>query len=533
MIEAQRGNPLVWIAENNIVNEKGVPIRVDKKSNHFFLRDIYTDPSNKIAILKCSQVGVSVLAVLTEIHAAKFWGINQIHTLPTATDVQVFVPDKVNQIIRSNPVIREDIPDKEVDAINQKQFGKAFLYFKGTLSKRETFMLSSDRNTYDEVDRSIISEIANYSSRLEGASSLKMERWISTPTMPGFGIDMVWGTSTQNHWRFRCSRCNHEQHMIWPDNINMEKGEYICSKCGKPLRAGDVRSGRWIEKWANREVSGYWINQMMAPWITAESMVKSYKECEEGVNEQTLEYFYNHKMGLPYVSAESQIPASVIYKNLTEKEHTETNTAMGVDVQLHELYVMMGNEQGVYAILILRDSPEYIETDGREGKSKWDRLQEMMIMFDVRYGVIDGGFTPNEVVKFARKNPGKIWVNWYKEDPKKVKMVRFSDDAPFDQAKRDANEDIKVLSDRNRLIDLVLLDLRKGNIRFFFNRNHENLQTFIKHTGVCYARVVPDRFGIEKREWVSVGKDDFLHALVYWRIAMVKKEKSEGIDRNY
>jgi len=870
-------SPLVWIKEEKIKNEKGIPIEVHKNSNHFFLEEIYRDDSDKIAIIKPSQVGISIWAVLTEIHAAKHWGINQIHTLPTAHDVGVFVPDKVNQLIRANPIIKKDIPEKEVDAVSQKQFGKSFVYFKGTVSKRETFMLSSDRNcyeegteilttkgfkkvedislednlytlnqetkkveihqpteltegevdeivrfksgyydlgvtrnhrmfvapyyrkqgyevkradellkekafkfgidagefefrttgnikikekivkrqqgssllkekeyhyfseydrkvfykfmgwylsegsvvkvneklkgsiaisqrkkeehvkdiekvldemnvkwrydgrvfyfvdwalaiylerlghsdkkyipyellhdkenliyllerlywgdaskrdnekygylntiskeladtiqiawlmigvnsritktktrgktiyrvgdkrykfavfnrykkrkkggevvlekgkkkvycptvknnivlvrdkknsllwcgqTYDEVDRSDITEIANYSSRLEGASSLGMERWISTPTVPGFGIDMVWEGSTQNHWRFNCFNCKHEQHMQWPENIDMEKGKYICSKCGKELRDKDIRNGRWVERFPGREITGYWISQMIAPWISPENMIKTYDECERGLNELTLEYFYNHKLGLPFVSAESQIPASLIYKNLVRHDHTEVNSVMGVDVQLRELYVIIGNEQGVYAILVLKDNEEYIETEGREGKSKWDRLEEIMKIFDVRYGVIDGGFMPNDVIRFARKHPGKIWVNWYKEDPKKIKVIRFQEDKPFSQ-KTGENEDIKVLSDRNRLIDLLLEDLKKGNIRFFYERTNENLQALIRHLGFCYARMTPDRVGIEKREWVSTGKDDYLHALCYYKIALVKKEKSEGLD---
>jgi hypothetical protein len=530
MIDAIRQSPLAWIIHEKIRNEKGQQIEFGRKSSHFFLDDIYNDINTKIVVRKPSQVGVSTLLNLTEIHAAKYWGINQIHTLPTAHDVQVFVPDKVNQLIRVNPSIREGIPEKEVDAVNQKQFGKGFLYFKGTVSKRETFMLTSDRNDYDEVDRSNIREIANYSSRLEGKASLGMERWVSTPTMPGFGVDMVWEGSDQKHWRFKCTRCNTEQHMEWPDNIDMKEGKYICSKCGRELKEEDIRQGRWEARYPNREVKGYWITQMLAPWISPENMIKEYNECERGINEKTLEYFYNHKMGMPYVSSDSQIPASLIYKNLITSDHTEINSVMGVDVQLRELYVIIGSEQGVYGILILRNSPEYEETNGKEGKSKWDRLDEIMKIFDVRYGVIDGGFTPNEVIKFARKHEGKIYVNWYKEDPKKLRIIRFGEDTPFTEKSKDVNEDIKVLSDRNRLIDMTLEDLKKGRIRFYYERTNENLQEMIRHLSVCYARIVPDRVGIEKREWVSTGKDDYLHALNYFKIALIKKTKSESLD---
>jgi len=525
-------SPLMWIREEKIKNEKGKPIELGRESNHYFLRDFYEDEARSIVVKKPSQVGISIAAILTEIHAGKFWGINQIHTLPTASDVQVFVPDKVNEIIKSNPCIREGMDKKQVDAIQQKQFGKAFLYFKGTVSKREAQMLSSDRNTYDEVDRSEIQEIVNYSSRMEGASSLRLERWISTPTMPEFGIDSVWGMSDQKHWRFNCPKCKHEQHMEWPGNIDIEKGRYMCSKCGATITHEDIRKGEWKARFPNREMSGYWMTQMICPWISPENMIKTYHECEEGLNEMTIEYFYNHKLGMPYVSTESQIPASLIYKNLVKQEHTENNSVIGVDVQLRELYAVVGNENGVYALLVLKDDELYKQTEGEEGKSKWGRLSEMMDIYDARYVVIDGGFMPNDVIRFARDHEGKAYVNWYKEDPKKVQIVRFGEDVPFTEKRKEVDEDIKVLTDRNRMIDQILNELKKGDIRFHFEKNDQRIQEFVSHAGRVYARVAPDKVGIEKREWVSTGKDDFLHALVYWRIGMIKKNRMEkGIDK--
>ncbi len=525
IIKPEAVNPLMWVRKEKIKNEKGYPIQLGSKSAHFFLTDFYQQTAKKIVVRKASQIGVSIGAIITELHAAKYWGINQIHTLPTATDVQAFVPDKVNQLIRMNPVIREGLSGKEVEAIAQKQFGKAFLYFKGTVSKRETFMLTSDRNTYDEVDRSDIQEIANYSSRLEGLTSLRMERWISTPTMPGFGIDRVWEMSDQRHWRFICRKCKTEQHFEWIKNVDLEGETYICSHCGEDIIWEDVLKGDWKARFPEREMVGYWVNQMMCSWIKPKDMIQSYKDCEDGVNDLSLEYFYNHKMGCPYISTDSQIPASLFYKNLSKNEHLETNSCIGVDVQLRELYVCVGNEEGVYGLLVLRDDENYIETDGRDGVSKWDRLAEVMQAYEAMYVVIDGGFMPRDVVKFARENPGKVYVNWYKEDPKKMLIVRFGEDVPFTEKRKEVDEDIKVLSDRNRIIDKTLEDLKKGHIKFFFDQNHNRLKELIEHCNRVYARVAPDRVGTEKREWISTGKDDFLHAMIYYRIALIKQKK--------
>lgn len=530
-----RGSTLAWIREEKILNEKGKRIQMEKDSPHFFLKQLYADTSRDIAVQKPSQIGVSTWAILTELHDAKYLGINQIHTLPTASDVTKFVQSKTNEMIRNNPTIREGMSSKEVDAVAQKQFGKSFLYYKGTVSERETLMLTSDRNWYDELDSSDQGAIGFYESRLEGAESLREKRYISTPTMPAYGINKVFEESDQRHWRFKCSVCNHEQHMVWPDNIDMKKVRYICSKCGSTITESDIRNGRWKAKYPSRGPdsqgengrSGYQLTQMIAPWITPADIVKSYKEAEEGRNEMTMEYFYNHKLGLPFILTSGQFSADLIYKNLVNRDHIEVNSVMGVDVQLNELYAIVGSEEGVYGIARLRDDQDFINSNGKIGKGKWQRWAELMQVYDVRYCVIDGGFTPNEVIKNAEKFPGKVWVNWYKSDPKKEKIIRFPDEKFTAKQKTDVAE-IKVLTDRDRIMDWLLQDLRQGKIRFFYNRQDEAVKKLISHIITTYSRTVTDRLGIEKREWVSTGKDDLLHALVYFKIGLQRKLLVEG-----
>lgn len=522
-----KNSTMVWIRHKKIKNEKGKRIKLGRKSPHFFLRDLYMDNSQEIAVQKPSQIGVSTWAILTELHDGRYWGINQIHTLPTANDVTKFVQSKTNEIIKQNPAVKAGLADKEVDAIAQKQFGKGFLYYLGTVSERATLMITSDRNWYDELDKSDQGNIGFYESRMEGEDSMRQKRYISTPTMPGYGINKVFEESDQKHWRFTCPKCYTEQHMQWPDNIDMEKACYICSRCGKPITEETIRSGGWKAKYPGRRISGYQLTQMIAPWIRPADLIRAYRDAEKGKNDMTMEYFYNHKLGLPYIEASGQIPASVILGNLIDTDHVEVNSVMGVDVQLHELYMMIGREEGVYGIAKVRDDQEYIDTNGKMGKSKWDRWAELMRVYDVRYCVIDGGFTPNEVIKAAGMFPGKVWVNWYKDDPKKEKIIRFGDEE-FTGKQKDEVAEIRILTERDRMIDWLLMDLKQGRIRFFYAANSEAIKTLIEHVKTTYARMVTDRLGLSHREWVSTGKDDYLHALVYFKIALERKKMNEG-----
>ena len=537
---AIRASTRAWIRSKGIVNEKGKPVDVGKNSPHFFLNELYDlpadEPGQEVAIQKPSQAGVSTWAILSEIHDSRYYGINQIHTLPTIDAVNKFVPSKVNEMIKRNPAIKMLVKDKEVESVSQKQFGKGFLYFKGTKSESESLMLTSDRNTYDELDKSEMQSIGIYDSRQEGWDSLRQKRYISTPTVPNYGINKVVLESDQRHWRFNCGHCGKEQHMEWPANVSLERKVYVCSTCGGDLKSEWIRpkskknpegTGRWKAKYPGRKRRGYLMTQMIIPWITCASLVDYYNDAQAGKNEATMDYFYNHKLGLPYVSSESRISKDIILRNLTNREHIELNSCMGVDVQERELYLHIGTEEGVFVIARVRDTEEYIESHGKHGKSKWDRWAELMEAYDVRYCVIDGGYKPQDSIDAAKRFPGRVWVNWYKDDPKKAKVIRFSDD-DFTGDQKDFEEEIRILTERDRIIDMLLEDLKHGRIRFFYGPHDEAIKMLIEHVETTYARTVTDRLGIASREWVSTGKDDLLHALIYFKIALERKARTES-----
>jgi len=497
---------LAWIKNENIKNEKGEPIEFDQ---HCFLLDIYTDDAKIIVIRKAAQVGVSTFAILKELHDAKYKGINQIHTLPTRDDVWKFVPDKVDGIIKANPSIQ--ITGK--NEVEQKQIGKAFIYYKGTFMEKEAIMLTSDRNIYDEVNKSNAEVIRDYRSRL-GASKIGEEIYISTPTIPNFGIDALWDQSDQKHWRFKCPKCKTWQHMEWEKNVDFDFKKYVCQKCRQELKPETIKSGRWEARFPGEEISGYWIPQMIAPWRTCADLIK---ELESAEDEQ---YFYNFILGMPYISPETQIPASLIYKNLISKQgQDERNSAMGVDVQLRELYVIIGNEKGVFGIARIEDKPE---------KSMWDRLAELVEVYEVRFGVIDAEFNTNDVMKFARRFPDKIYMHYHRLEPTEAKMVKFMDEVPFTAKPKDWEEEIKVFSNINRVQDDVIADLRQGKIKFNFEKGDSRIDELISHMQTMYARTVTDKFGQEHREWTSTtGKNHFWDALCEFKIALDKKLRHE------
>src|SRR3989304_6969483 len=300
---------LHWILNNKIKNENGVLIEFH---SHRFMIDIYSDRTPIQVIRKASQVGASTIESIRTLPGARFWGINQIYTLPTSDDVLKFVQSKVNRIISVNPRVKEGIDPKSIDSVEQKQIGKSFVYFKGTFTEREAIMLSSDRNIHDELDKSKPEVVRDYASRM-GYSKIRSQHYFSTPTIPDFGVDRLFEQSDQKYWRFNCPHCSFRQHMEWEKNVDEKRGIYVCQECGKELTPEQIsEAGSWEARFPGRPISGYWISQMHCPSRSLAAPIQERIDADDDT------YFYNFILGLPYLAADQKVPQSLFIRNLTD-----------------------------------------------------------------------------------------------------------------------------------------------------------------------------------------------------------------------
>jgi len=519
--ELLKAHTLYWIDKENVVNEDEKPMDFH---TFYFLVDLYTCRTKKKAVKKSGQSGVSTYGILMGNHRARYQGINVIHTLPADADVVKFVPSKVDQIIRYNRTLSKGLNKGDVESMSKKQYGKGFVFYQGTISKRAGIMISSDVNIYDEYDFSDMNKVDKYKSRQEGPDSLKEEIWISTPTTPAFGISRKYEESDQRNLRWNCPHCGYRQHFEWPENVDFEGKRYRCKNCDGTIdntKFPDLQEKldiRWEARYPelSDELAGWWINQMMVPYKTAKQLIEEYEKAER---EGTLEYFYNYNLGMAYMSTDSEMNEGLVYKNLTTKEYIETDSVAGVDVQGNELYVIIGNEEAIYGIAQVPDLPN---------KSKWERLAELLEVYGIRYMVIDAGFKQNDVVDFAKQFPHRVYTAWYQPSPKGQPMFRFYKKKFTDKKEVTFEEEIKVLIDREKAIDLAIEKLAKGKRKFPYVKTDENLQNFIKHMKTMYARIVGTKMGEERREWASTGKHDYVMALVYYEAALHKKQLYEN-----
>ncbi len=484
--------------DNQIQNEKA---EVMEFEDHAFLREPFEDLSQIQAVIKCSQIGWSTLSILKTLWAAKNKGWNIIYTLPTGDGVSDFVSSKVNPIIANNPAVAELVKDK--DSVQQKQIGNSFIFYRGTHSgkaqgdKMESgrgIMLTSDLNVHDESDRSDQIIIEQYESRL--ANSRYKGRWyFSNPTAPGVGAHRYWLLSDQKHWFIRCPACNHRQFLEWPGSIDRDRQVFVCTQCKAELSDDIRRKGQWVKKYPKRDISGYWISQLMNPRTSAKDILLA-----EATKDK--QYFYNFILGLPYKGSDVVVDRETIVKNIVLTNNSRLNVAMGVDSGVIKHYVI-GNEEGIFEI----------------GKTDdWKVVEQKKLQYNAKT-VVDLNPYPRAAKDLATKYRGDVFCSFFLQDRKQLGTVQWGENEKYGM----------VYSDRNKFLSEVIDSIAGGAYRF--NMVESALDEFIAHWDNMYQVIEADSLGIPKAVWKTVANrpDHYAFAFVYWVLAMQKVGDRGGV----
>ncbi len=479
-----------WIQKHQIKTERGVPLDF---YNHPFLFDIYRDMSPKQVIMKPAQVGLTLLQMIKLFWVVSKKKLETIYTMPTDSDVNIFVGARMNSLIQQNPILQKLCKDR--DTIQTKKIGDNTVYFRGTHSKNAAISVPADLLVMDELDASKQQVVEDYETRLQH-SKYKWRWMFSHPSTEGVGVHKYWLLSDQKHWFVTCEHCSYKQYLSWPDSIDPERKAYVCKKCRGVLSDDTRRQGEWIVKHKDREWSGYWITALMCPWIPASEIIQKH-------DTKDAEFFTTKVLGLPYVGEGNKLQRDDIMQNVIEgrPDIAGTQVVIGVDTGI-KLHYVIGNGQGFF---------EYGEAEG------YDQLEDLLIRFPKAIFVFDQGGDLVSPRKFREKHRGRVYLCYYERDRHSDELVRWGED--------DKEGEVKV--DRNRFISLMVGEFIDNRLPLW--GSEEYWEGLWQHCAAIYrVKKENEVTGVMEYKWERSGADHWLHALGYCRVGLSRFQEAGG-----
>jgi hypothetical protein len=424
-----------WISENT-----SLKMRKYSFKDHEYQIAPVNDPARILVLEKSAQLGFTecffrwMLAFLV-----KHQGVQGIFTQPTDGDIGKFVKSRADVILEECPVVKK-LGTGGVDSVQLKRIGSSFLNFRGTFGARAAISVPSDANNYDEVNFSNPRVLNQYKSRLQH-SAYKYERYISTPTIPNFGVSELYNRSDKKRINLRCNHCNYSQFLDWPKNVYFKKygspimipydpdimelfveKEYeytvhiCCTNCHREVdRAWKNRE--WVAEFPERNsnpdtgISGYHLHRMDAVHQSALDLVRASDRRLDGY--KTEQDFMNFAMGSPYEGGDA-IPITDSCRAIATMQLPMPGSAQGTFIGMdlgsicHIAIIkdmFFPNNPGPVPIIIgaVRIAKEILE----------EKFPEIIKQYGMLFGVSDAQPYTTTVEKIAKNHPNRMAVCYF------------------------------------------------------------------------------------------------------------------------
>lgn len=414
-------------------------IKLDFK-RYPFIPEIIDGHSRYTTILKGGQMGFSIACILRALEEARTEDLRGIlYLFPTDREVQDFSKSRFSTLMEQNRHVWGEDVVGNTDSAGLKEIGGSFIYFRGSGQKggatqKSTSMLKSmpiDRIYYDERDEMDDSRVDAAEMRVTGSLHPE-ETSLSTPTLPGYGVDLLYQSSDQRAWHWKCERCNGWTclELTYPDCIvEPLNGNpfYRCSKCKEEL----VRSfGEWVAAKPHvKDHRGFYASQLCSPTRTPTDILAAH---EKAISRGRLREFYNQVLARPFAEIEDVITAEQLNALVTEEVRSlrhEGPSAMGVDP----------GKPHWYTVRVRVSDQDYVQID-RGRADTFEELARIAKKYNVKSGVMDQGADSTSVANFVKAHPG-WWGCLYVEQKKtgadwnpREKMVKVGRTFLLDQA---------------------------------------------------------------------------------------------------
>jgi len=319
-----------------------------------YLKESMNEDVPLSADMKGTQGGASSVQMLKCLHAmiTGRYPKGVLYLFPNADEMGDFSKCRFNPIINDNPdTIGRFVHD--TDTVGLKRVNSSYLFMRGarlsqrlSLTEKASPKLSGipvDKVVYDEWDFMDPGVREKAYGRM-GDSEFKHEAFLGNPSIPDFGIDLIWQQTDQRYWQIRCSKCNAYTclELDFPDCIQFDsegKGVRVCIKCGAEI---DRTKGEWVAKYPQRskEAVGRRWSQLNSATVDPGTIVRAWEHPPDG----NIADVYRFRLGQPYIESENRLTVQQVYACCSSEGMYPSDRGpccMGVDVG-GTLHVVVG-----------------------------------------------------------------------------------------------------------------------------------------------------------------------------------------------
>ncbi len=501
--------PSFWAERNRIIRDEAGLSRPYSFRGRRFLREIQDDLAPRVVLIKGPQVGATEVAI-----NRVFWWIavssrDVLYVMPTDRDVSTFSAGRFAHALDRSEAVADLFA--EVDNVSHKRARSgANLYLRGAGADSALKSIPVAGLVLDEYD-----EMSPHSVDLaRDRTSGQVDAWefdLSTPTLPGFGIDREYRASDRRVWRVPCPRCGAEASLEWPDSVGgdplnePDRVSWRCRACGEPwteeekLRAVDA--GSWVEEDPGASIHGYRLSQLLSPVRRAADHARRWSLAQGDL--KRLRGFYA-AMALPHVGTGARFDSSMLEEARAAGSASEPapparndgRTAAGVDAGVNRHYVevsrFLGERKEVVLVRIARDYSE---------------VEAILRRYGVTVVVLDANPNTERARELQRRlnsesGTARVWLAFYSDDMKIP--VRWH------------GEQGTVTARRTELLDQVYARYASRRVSLYRDVPAEYDQHFGALSRIEDAE--RERGNIRAR-WESTGPDHFAHAAAYCELA--------------
>jgi len=500
-------SPVLWALDNGLQLQAG-PFSVEGREYQI---DIINDDAPSIVSKKGAQTGITEgLGVIPTLHHQNYgiYPSGVLYLMPTGDDVSDFSKTRFKPLINKNPFLQQIV--KDTDAANVKNIGGSMLFLRGGrssgridgLKETSTRLKSIPVDCVDVDERDEISDlmVAMAIERM-GASKVKHYREFSTPTVPGFGVDVSYEGSDQRIWMIKCKHCGMETCLEkeFPECLGTYLNKQVFKKCKKCHRQIDPSNGRWVPQYPSRSIHGYWISQLSSKLVDPKTILDSWLFPERQIPKTTKTEVMNSKLGMAHIESENQLTEQQVRNCMSTNPmdgRSEGPCAMGVDIgNLFHVVIGIKLEGRFVRILRIAEVPE------------WNDVHDLARDYNVQCAVLDKYPETHKAREFIKSEPFDGYLCEYSEN------LTTSEVWDIDE------NQVKV--NRTEILDRSDRIIRNREIEL--PRMSETMESFVKHAISNVKKLDKKKStGTPIYRYIQRGDDHFRHALNYFLLACTR-----------